>query len=239
MNQLFAKTLSEAALGISSSLLEYADTADLDGTIGKLSAHVTEAGERMAKGSSLLTAYSSVLGSAQSLIGNSSSLLTQVGASADEVSASVDSAKQSAGTVTSAMDDSVSALSTALDQSAASTGAVSDSVDAAFDSAAALSGDSAAQLRAAGGNVDAQVQDYRTLVSQLEQLKGSLPEGNHSLVDTLIARLNASIALQEQLRDSLYSAADSVEAGSADTQAKREEVKSLLRRRRKPWRCEV
>ena len=65
VNQLFAKTLSEAALGISSSLLEYADTADLDGTIGKLSAHVTEAGERMAKGSSLLTAYSSVLGSAQ------------------------------------------------------------------------------------------------------------------------------------------------------------------------------
>ena len=150
VNQLFAKTLSEAALGISSSLLEYADTADLDGTIGKLSAHVTEAGERMAKGSSLLTAYSSVLGSAQSLIGNSSSLLTQVGASADEVSASVDSAKQSAGTVTSAMDDSVSALSTALDQSAASYGAVSDSVDAAFDSAAALSGDSASAASGSG-----------------------------------------------------------------------------------------
>ena len=227
VNQLFAKTLSEAALGISSSLLEYADTADLDGTIAKLSAHVSEAGERMAKGSSLLTTYSSVLGSAQSLIGNSSSLLTQVGASADEVSASVDSAKQAAGTVTSAMDDSVSALSTALDQSATSYGAVSDSVDAAFDSAAALSGDSAAQLRTAGGNVDAQVQDYKALVSQLEQLKGNLPGENHSLVDTLITRLNASIALQEQLRDSLYSAADSVETGSADTQAKREEIKSL------------
>ena len=48
----------------------------------------------------------------------------------------------------------------------------------------------------------------------------------------LIARLNASIALQEQLRDSLYAAADDIDAGSADTQAKRDEIKALAARRR-------
>ena len=171
--------------------------------------------------------YSSVLGSAQGLIEDSGALLGQVRSSADGVASSVDDIKAAAGDVGSAMGDSASALSTALQQSAQSYGAVADSMDAAFDSASSLAAESSSQLRAAGDRVAGQADGYRDIVAQLEAAKPSLPEGAQSAVDSAIARLNASIALQEQLRDSLYAAADDIDAGSADTQAKRDEIKAL------------
>lgn len=227
VNQVFAETLSEVALGLASALSDYADEADVNGRIGELASHIDDAGTRVDKAASVLGMYSSVLGSAQGLIEDSGALLGQVRSSADGVASSVDDIKAAAGDVGSAMGDSASALSTALQQSAQSYGAVADSMDAAFDSASSLAAESSSQLRAAGDRVAGQADGYRDIVAQLEAAKPSLPEGAQSAVDSAIARLNASIALQEQLRDSLYAAADDIDAGSADTQAKRDEIKAL------------
>ncbi len=227
VNQVFAETLSEVALGLASTLSDYADEADVNGRIGELASHIDDAGTRVDKAASVLGMYSSVLGSAQGLIEDSGALLGQVRSSADGVASSVDDIKAAAGDVGSAMGDSASALSTALQQSAQSYGAVADSMDAAFDSASSLAAESSSQLRAAGDRVAGQADGYRDIVAQLEAAKPSLPEGAQSAVDSAIARLNASIALQEQLRDSLYAAADDIDAGSADTQAKRDEIKAL------------
>ena len=227
VNQVFAETLSEVALGLASALSDYADEADVNGRIGELASHIDDAGTRVDKAASVLGMYSSVLGSAQGLIEDSGALLGQVRSSADGVASSVDDIKAAAGDVGSAMGDSASALSTALQQSAQSYGAVADSMDAAFDSASSLAAESSSQLRAAGDRVAGQADGYRDIVAQLEAAKPSLSEGAQSAVDSAIARLNASIALQEQLRDSLYAAADDIDAGSADTQAKRDEIKAL------------
>lgn len=227
VNQVFAETLSEVALGLASALSDYADEADVNGRIGELASHIDDAGTRVDKAASVLGMYSSVLGSAEGLIEDSGALLGQVRASADGVASSVDDIKAAAGDVGSAMGDSASALSTALQQSAQSYGAVADLMDAAFDSASSLAAESSSQLRAAGDRVAGQADGYRDIVAQLEAAKPSLPEGAQSAVDSAIARLNASIALQEQLRDSLYAAADDIDAGSAGTQAKRDEIKAL------------
>ncbi|MDO4442378.1 MAG: YhgE/Pip domain-containing protein [Slackia sp.] len=227
VNQVFAETLSEVALGLATALADYADEADLSGRVAELAGHIDDAGTRMDKAASVLGMYSSVLASAQGLIEDSGALLGQVRTSADEVAASVDDIKAAAGDVGAAMGDSSSALSTALQQSAQSYGAVADSMDAAFDSASSLAATSSSQLRAAGDKAAGQADGYRALVGELEAAKPSLPEGVQSAIDSVIGRLSASIALQEQLRDSLYAAADEIDAGSADTQAKREEIQAL------------
>ncbi|MDO5042972.1 MAG: YhgE/Pip domain-containing protein [Slackia sp.] len=227
VNTVFAETLSEAALGIATALADYAEESDLGGRIGELAGHIDDAGSSMDKAASVLAMYSSVLGSAQDLIDDSGALLGQVKDEADGVQTSVADIKDAAGDVGDAMGTSVSALSTALEQSAQSYGAVADSMDAAFDSASSLAATSASQLRDAAARVDAQIAGYRDIAAQLEAAKPALPEAMQSMVDTLVARLNASIALQEQLRDSLNSAAGDIESGSADTQAKREEIKAL------------
>ncbi|MDO4590185.1 MAG: YhgE/Pip domain-containing protein [Slackia sp.] len=227
VNQVFAETLSQAALSIASALAEYADESDLDGRIGELAGHIGEVGDRMDKAASVLSMYGSVLGSAQTLVSDSGDLLGGVKGAADEVASSVGEIKGAAGDVAGAMDGSASALSAALQQSAQGYGAVADSVDAAFDSAASLASQSASSLRGAAGSVDAQIGSYRDIVAQLQAVRPSLPSHMQSAVDTLIARLEASISLQEQLCDSLNDAAAGIEEGSADTQAKRDEIASL------------
>ena len=227
VNTVFAETLSEVALGIATTLADYAENSDMGGRIGELAVHIDNVGSTMDKASSVLTMYSSVLGSAQSLVDDSAALLGQVKNEADGVKGSVSDIKAAAGDVGDAIGTSASALSTAIDQSAASYGAVADSVDAAFDSASSLASTSASQLTAAAAKVDGQIGGYRDVVAQLEALKPFLPGLTQSAVDTMVARLNASIKLQEQLRDSLNSAAADIEAGRTDTQAKRDEIKGL------------
>ena len=227
VNTVFAETLSEVALGIATTLADYAQDSDLGGRIGELAVHIDNVGSTMDKASSVLTMYSSVLGSAQSLVDDSAALLGQVKNEADGVKGSVSDIKAAAGDVGDAIGSSASALSTAIEQSAASYGAVADSVDAAFDSASSLVSTSASQLSGAAAKVDGQIGGYRDVIAHLESLRPLLPEGAQSAVDTMVARLKASIALQEQLRDSLNSAAADIEAGRANTQAKRDEIKAL------------
>lgn len=227
VNTVFAETLSEVALGIATTLADYAENSDMGGRIGELAVHIDDVGSTMDKASSVLTMYSSVLGSAQSLVDDSSALLGQVKNEADGVKDSVSDIKAAAGDVGDAIGTSASALSTAIEQSAASYGAVVDSVDAAFDSASSLASSSASQLTSAASRVDGQIGDYRNIIEHLESLKPLLPSAAQSAVDTMTARLNASIALQEQLRDSLNSAAADIEAGRTNTQAKRDEIKGL------------
>lgn len=227
VNTVFAETLSEVALGIATTLADYAENSDMGGRIGELAVHIDDVGSTMDKASSVLTMYSSVLGSAQSLVDDSAALLGQVKNEADGVKDSVSDIKAAAGDVGDAIGTSASALSTAIEQSAASYGAVVDSVDAAFDSASSLASSSASQLTSAASRVDGQIGDYRNIIEHLESLKPLLPSAAQSAVDTMTARLNASIALQEQLRDSLNSAAADIEAGRTNTQAKRDEIKGL------------
>lgn len=227
VNTVFAETLSEVALGIATTLADYAENSDMGGRIGELAVHIDNVGSTMDKASSVLTMYSSVLGSAQSLVDDSAALLGQVKNEADGVKDSVSDIKAAAGDVGDAIGTSASALSTAIEQSAASYGAVVDSVDAAFDSASSLASSSASQLTSAASRVDGQIGDYRNIIEHLESLKPLLPSAAQSAVDTMTARLNASIALQEQLRDSLNSAAADIEAGRTNTQAKRDEIKGL------------
>lgn len=227
VNTVFAETLSEVALGIATTLADYAENSDMGGRIGELAVHIDEVGSTMDKASSVLTMYSSALGSAQSLVDDSAALLGQVKNEADGVKDSVSDIKAAAGDVGDAIGTSASALSTAIEQSAASYGAVVDSVDAAFDSASSLASSSASQLASAASRVDGQIGDYRNIIEHLESLKPLLPSAAQSAVDTMTARLNASIALQEQLRDSLNSAAADIESGRTNTQAKRDEIKGL------------
>ncbi len=227
VNRVFAETLSEAALGISSSLMDYLDSADASGAIAKLGDRVGSVGEQMTQASQVLRTYSQVMGTAGALVEDSGDLIAQARASAGDVASEAGEAKNAAGTVTDALDDAAGALSSAIEQSSAGYGAVADSVDAAFDSAGALASDSADQLRAQASAIDSQIANYQDLAAQLETIKTNLPEDGQAAVDAVIARLNSSIELQGQLRDSLNSAADSIEAGSSDTQAKRDEVKQL------------
>lgn len=232
VNRVFAETLSEAALGISSALIDYMDDTDAGGAVGKLSGAIDDIGGQMATAADALRLHARVLGSARTLIEGSGGLLAQAGALADEAASSSETARAAAGSVADAMAGAADALSTALQQSSAGFASVPDALDAAFASASATASDAAAQLRGSATAVQDQGAACRSAASQLREIASSLPQESRPAVDAMADQLDASADLADQLGASLSGAADAVEAGDADAQAKRDEAANLAQQAR-------
>ena len=227
VNEVFAETLSEVALSIAESLSRYADEADASGRIADLSAHVRTMGDQVDRMASVLTLYSSLAGSAQSLVGESAQLVQAAQREADGLGSTASQGAASAASLVDALRQAADGLSQALADGGQGFAAVSASVDALFDAAATGSQDSVAALRGQADALDGQVAACRGIVAQLEALREQVPPEYAQALESAIARMNATIGLLENMRDTMGSAADKLEAGSADVQAERAEIKRL------------
>ena len=227
VNEVFAETLSEVALSIAESLSRYADEADASGRIADLSAHVRTMGDQVDRMASVLTLYSSLAGSAQSLVGESAQLVQAAQREADGLGSTASQGAASAASLVDALRQAADGLSQALADGGQGFAAVSASVDALFDAAATGSQDSVAALRGQADALDGQVAACRDIVAQLEALREQVPPEYAQALESAIARMNATIGLLENMRDTMGSAADKLEAGSADVQAERSEIKRL------------
>ena len=227
VNEVFAETLSEVALSIAESLSRYADEADASGRIADLSAHVRTMGDQVDRMASVLTLYSSLAGSAQSLVGESAQLVQAAQREADGLGSTASQGAASAASLVDALRQAADGLSQALADGGQGFAAVSASVDALFDAAATGSQDSVAALRGQADALDGQVAACRDIVAQLETLREQVPPEYVQALESAIARMNATIGLLENMRDTMRSAADKLEAGSADVQAERAEIKRL------------
>ena len=227
VNEVFAETLSEVALSIAESLSRYADEADASGRIADLSAHVRTMGDQVDRMASVLTLYSSLAGSAQSLVGESAQLVQAAQREADGLGSTASQGAASAASLVDALRQAADGLSQALADGGQGFAAVSASVDALFDAAATGSQDSVAALRGQADAMDGQVVACRSIVAQLEALRDQVPDEYVQALESVIARMNATIGLLENMRDTMRGAADKLEAGSADVQAERAEIKRL------------
>ena len=133
----------------------------------------------------------------------------------------------SAGTMVDALRGSLDDLSNAIESSGQGFGAVSSSVDTLFDTASAGAGECAVQMRSQADVLDGQIVQCKAIAGELETLRESVPDEYQPAVDAALSRLNASVDLMTGMRDNLRSAADKLEAGNADTQAERAEIKQL------------
>ena len=227
VNEVFAETLSEVALSIAESLSHYADESDAGGRIADLSAHVRSMGDQVDRMASVLTLYSSLAGAAQSLVGESAQLVEAAQHQADGLGSTASQGAASAASLVDALRQAADGLSQALADGGQGFAAVSASVDALFDAAATGSQDSVAALRGQADALDGQVAACRSIVAQLEALRDQVPDEYLQALESVIARMNATIGLLENMRDTMRSAADKLEAGSADVQAERAEIKRL------------
>lgn len=227
VNEVFAQTLSEVALGIAESVSSFADEADADGRIAAVSGQVRDMGAQADRMASVLELYSSLAGASQALVSDSGKLIASAQGAADDAGAAASQGTSSASAMVAAVKGSVDDLSTALGASDEAFAEVSAASGALFDAASAGAEQGAAGLRGQAEALDAQIARYRDLVAQLEELRGSLPSESQPALDAVVARLNAVVGLMEGMRDNLAAAAGKLEAGNADVQAERAEVERL------------
>ena len=227
VNEVFAQTLSEVALGIAESMSAYADEADVGGRIAGVSGKVRDMGAQADRMASVLELYSSLAGAAQTLASDSGELVAAAQRGVDDVGAAAEQGSTSASDLTAAVKGSVDDLADARGGAAARFDEVSVSAGALFDAASTGAGQGADALRGQAEAVDAQIARYRSAVEQLEGLRGSLPSDAQQALDAVIARMGAVVSLMEGMRDNLDAAADRLEAGNADVQSQRAEVERL------------
>lgn len=227
VNEVFAQTLSEVALGIAESVSSFADEADADGRIAAVSGQVRDMGAQADRMASVLELYSSLAGASQALVSDSGKLIASAQGAADDAGAAASQGTSSASAMVAAVKGSVDDLSTALGASDEAFAEVSAASGALFDAASAGAVQGAAGLRGQAEALDAQIARYRDLAARLEELRGSLPSESQPALDAVVARLNAVAGLMEGMRDNLAAAAGKLEAGNADVQAERAEVERL------------
>ena len=227
VNRTFAQTLTEVALGVSSSLLNYLDNADASGALQHVAANLDDVGADMEEGARAVRLYAQLIGSTRVLIDGSGGLLSQSGELARATSGEIADARTAASEIPGALDDAADAFAQALAASAEGFEGVPQALDAAFDSALATSASSADSLRTLASDADARIASYQEVVSRLEAALPSMPADSQPALQALIDQLNASISLQADLRDSLLDAASALEAGGSDAQAARDEAKGL------------
>lgn len=228
INRVFTEKLSEISLALATSLSRYAEEGDAGGHIAKLADHITATGQQMTHASQVLVMYADMLDSAQGLVQGSAALLGQAQDAAGDVGAAAGESRNAVKTTADAMNASVEALVRALEQSAQGYAGVSEAVDEAFASTGETAQTAASALDNQTAQVQAQVERYQDLKFQLETIRdsGAFTEGQKAAFDAVIARLDASIALQQNLADSLSHAAESIRTGNANTQEQYADVKA-------------
>ena len=227
VNQVFLETLSDVALSIVSSLSKYSQDADLSGAVGTLADHVDGMAGQMTGAASVLGMYSQLIDSSQSLISQSGTLLGQTRDEAAKVGDIAKDGGAGVSDIASALSMSADSLSQAISASAESYKGISAQISDVYDSAGDLTGDTSQHLRNQAAVVETEIGDLNSIISALEGIQGSVDGQYAPLVESMISQLKQSVALLQQLSDSLYQAADNIQSGYDDAVAQRAEIQEL------------
>ena len=141
VNKVFAETISEIALNISTKMLDYADQADAGGRIGALAEHATTLSTQLNDAADMVGAYATVLQSAQQLVDSSANLMNKAADVADDAAGAAANTRQMAENAAAGLDGATAALTSAIESEAASYDGLPQSVEDAYASSA----DAAAQ----------------------------------------------------------------------------------------------
>ena len=165
--------------------------------------------------------------SSQSLISQSGTLLGQTRDEAAKVGDIAKDGGAGISDIASALSMSADSLSRAISASAESYKGISAQISDVYDSAGDLTGDTSQHLRNQAAVVDTEIGDLNSIISALEGIQGSVDGQYAPLVESMISQLKQSVALLQQLSDSLYQAADNIQSGYDDAVAQRAEIQEL------------
>lgn len=232
VNEVFAETLSEVSLSLVQGLSNYADEADVQGSIAALSSHVRTMATRIDDAASVLALYATLTESIDSLNATTLDLLRSADQSVTDLTTtaqngvgSIKSALGQVGGSSDAISDALSAVQTRYED-------LSAQISALFDETSTQTGEAAAKLRDAASSVDAQITDAQARLDAVKELQTKLPEDTSEQViaalDGIAERMQTIIDRLGDMRDNLTKAADKLDAGIADVSEERAKAEALI-----------
>ena len=234
IDQTFAKTLGEVALGLASNIAGYADSPQMQQYVTNATGHLATMSARMRSASAQATSYANLLAAADGIIDSTDKMLGSAGSQADTAKQALDQGKKGAASLAKAMDGASDGVADALRQAAGSYDTIDAQLDRTFDGIDAQSGQVAGTLTDLQSKVSAQADAYDGYAKALRSLAGSV--GSPTVRDALNAAADQAQDTQRRLSAaaaSLGDAAKRVNDGTADLAATRRDVKAQITSARK------
>lgn len=214
INEMFAKTITDTALNIASSMVDMLDRPESKDRLTDFNKNVGDLSSALADSASTLRSYSQLTGSAQTLMSSSKDLIAQTKSGIEDAVGDLSGSKKAVADLSGALGTSTDALQQALNTSAASMGSLAGSVDTLFDSADGQANTSAAAIKNMASNVSAEAKAYATTRDRLQALldTSSLPQNGavRAGIQSAINRIGAAADTLTQLADRLNAAADDI-----------------------------
>ena len=234
IDQTFAKTLGEVALGLASNIAGYTDSPQMQQYVTNATGHLATMSARMRSASAQATSYANLLAAADGIIDSTDKMLGSAGSQADTAKQALNQGKKGATSLAKAMDGASDGVADALRQAAGSYDTIDAQLDRTFDGIDAQSGQVAGTLTDLQSKVSGQADAYDGYAKALRSLAGSA--GSPTVRDALNAAADQAQDTQRKLSAaaaSLGDAAKRVNDGTADLAATRRDVKAQIASARK------
>lgn len=227
VNQTFAKTIAEVAVGIVEKLSGYLDDDSTKQLVVNATGNVDKIAGQLTDASTALGMYSTLVDSAITLVDTSTTLADQSKDSAAQTKQLIADAKTNAEGIAGTLDTASSSVGTAIASTANGYQAVADSIDQTMGSVGQNAADVSSSLRSQANDVSAQAQQYRDIASALQAINKDLNGDGKGELDAIIAQINAAADSIDALAASLNKAADDVDARRTASAEQRQQIRDL------------
>lgn len=228
VNEVFAETMAEVALGVAQSVSQYAEDSDVQGDLGRISQRVREVGDGLLRTKEALALYSRLVESAQGVVSGSVDLLHQAQGSVDEAKGPIEQSISSASSMADVIKGAAGNLSGVLDGTSDQMDAVSAAADTAFDAAVDDVNKGGDGLKSLGQQVGDAANRYRDLATQLSGFRDQLPEEQRPALDAAVTAMNNAADQMTAAGEGLGAAGDQLKAGATNVDGSRDQVKAQI-----------
>lgn len=228
VNEVFVKTISDVAL---TALQTVANTADKTGTetiTTNLITNLNRITSDLAASANTLQTFSSMVASAQKLLNTTATYLGQSKTQSKQSLSSIEQTKSSLTGVKKTISGATDGINQALSSGSSFYEEASNVLDTAFKSQAKDANKVADTMETLSGKIENIANSYTDLKNSIAALGTDHPELS-SYTGQVIAKLNESAAVQQELSKSLLTNADGLRDASEDMQSAKADIDSLLK----------
>lgn len=227
INQVFIETVSDTGLTVMQSVINMTDEEDTGSLVSNLLRNLRNISGSLDASSETLRSFSGMTSSIQQLTSSTGDFLDYVKKQSSDGSGTLSGMQKTVTDIRDTINGTTDSINKLLDSSKGYYEEISKLLDSAFETQAGDARAVADTLDTVAARVDKTISSYTEVRDSIAALGESNPELS-ALTEPIVAKLNASIATQTELSESLKSTAESLRTSATDVVTAKKELDKLI-----------
>lgn len=228
VNSVFIETISDTAMTVLQSVSNMAEMNGADQTVERLINNLEAVSSDLTLTATTLDAFSGITDSARSLLDTSSGFLKEVKTESESGKQILNNSRQTFADMKEMISSAAESLNQALKEGKSMYSEIDVLLDNALEAGVNGSEDTAETLTKTAKAIDRNITAFTALRDNLITLSEKQPD-TASSIEPMVAKINASIEKQKELRDDLYDTTASLQKSTSSLIADKKELHSLVK----------